>query len=92
MENVVVGIDLGTTYSAVAKVNKITGELNILKNSKGNYTTPSVIAFDGEQFLLVKKLRMNKYLVERLLRFIRGNWLMKLTLRNWVKSLMMHVN
>lgn len=51
MENVIVGIDLGTTYSAVAKVNKITGELNILKNSKGNYTTPSVIAFDGEQFL-----------------------------------------
>ena len=38
-----VGIDLGTTYSAVAVFNKEKGETEILKNSLGKNVTPSVI-------------------------------------------------
>ncbi|HEL9630806.1 TPA: Hsp70 family protein, partial [Streptococcus suis] len=51
MKSEVVGIDLGTTYSVVAKLDSETGEVRVLKNSQGSYTTPSIIAFDGEQIL-----------------------------------------
>lgn len=37
-----VGIDLGTTYSAVATFDKSKGEVVILKNGEGERTTPSV--------------------------------------------------
>lgn len=42
----VVGIDLGTTYSAIAIVNKH-GKAEILPNREGERITPSVILFDG---------------------------------------------
>src|SRR5690606_1122878 len=43
-----VGIDLGTTYSAVARVNEL-GKPEILPNRDGENITPSVVLFDGEQ-------------------------------------------
>ena len=53
----IIGIDLGTTYSAVAFVEG--GETKILENSEGNRTTPSVISVSkaGERLvgLLAKR-------------------------------------
>jgi len=45
-----VGIDLGTTFSAVARINQATGKPEIIKNIYGNPTTPSVLCFqpDGD--------------------------------------------
>lgn len=43
-----VGIDLGTTYSAVAYVNSETGKPEIIKNIYGHTITPSVLAFLGD--------------------------------------------
>lgn len=42
-----VGIDLGTTYSAVATFSKEKGRVQVLKNSYGKDCTPSVICLDG---------------------------------------------
>lgn len=42
----VVGIDLGTTFSAIAYVNKF-GRAEIIQNNVGERITPSVILFDG---------------------------------------------
>ncbi|MBQ4504288.1 MAG: Hsp70 family protein, partial [Firmicutes bacterium] len=43
------GIDLGTTYSAVAWINN-QGEAEIIENREGERVTPSVVYFqpDGE--------------------------------------------
>jgi molecular chaperone DnaK len=43
----VIGIDLGTTFSAIAYVNKY-GQPEIIANREGERTTPSVIWFDGD--------------------------------------------
>jgi molecular chaperone DnaK len=43
----VVGIDLGTTYSAIAVVNSH-GKPEIIPNREGERITPSVVLFDGE--------------------------------------------
>lgn len=44
-----VGIDLGTTYSAVAWINPATRKPEIIMNSFGLPTTPSVIRFDSPE-------------------------------------------
>jgi len=46
-----VGIDLGTTYSAIAHVNKH-GVPEILPNAEGDRITPSVILFDGDDVIV----------------------------------------
>ena len=43
----VVGIDLGTTYSAIAYVNDH-GKAEIIANREGEQITPSVVLFDGD--------------------------------------------
>lgn len=43
-----VGIDLGTTYSAVAKIDENTGKAVVLRNSFGLPTTPSVLYFQED--------------------------------------------
>lgn len=40
-----VGIDLGTTFSAVAKIDAKTGKAEIIRNEFGSPTTPSVLGF-----------------------------------------------
>ena len=43
-----IGIDLGTTFSAIAHINEH-GVPEIIENSEGERTTPSVVLFDGEE-------------------------------------------
>jgi len=53
----IIGIDLGTTNSAVSVMKN--GELQILENAEGNRTTPSIVALSksGERLvgLLAKR-------------------------------------
>ena len=53
----IIGIDLGTTNSAVAAM--IGGEAKILENSEGNRTTPSMVALGkgGERLVGVTAKR-----------------------------------
>jgi molecular chaperone DnaK len=46
-EQIIVGIDLGTTFSAIAYVDQY-GKPVVIANREGHRTTPSVIYFDGE--------------------------------------------
>lgn len=46
-----VGIDLGTTYSAIAHVNKH-GVPEVLHNAEGDRITPSVVLFDGDDIIV----------------------------------------
>ena len=48
----IIGIDLGTTYSAVATIGN-NGHPYILKNQNGDDLTPSVIYFDPDGSILV---------------------------------------
>lgn len=45
--SVIVGIDLGTTYSVIATVSEA-GQAEVIPNSEGSPTTPSVVLFDNE--------------------------------------------
>ncbi|ODQ93414.1 hypothetical protein BFG51_04140 [Dietzia alimentaria] len=44
--NEVFGIDLGTTYSAIARVNEY-GQAEVIRNAAGNIMTPSVVYFES---------------------------------------------
>ncbi|EPX55084.1 Chaperone protein DnaK [Cystobacter fuscus DSM 2262] len=44
---IVLGIDLGTTNSCMARVDPATGQARVLLNREGERTTPSVVAFDA---------------------------------------------
>lgn len=52
------GIDLGTTYSAISKVNP-DGKAEVLKNMEGNPTTPSVVNFLEEGGYVVGETAKN---------------------------------
>lgn len=49
---ITIGIDLGTTYSAVATFDKITGTTKILKNSFNSDITPSVVYIEEGKVLI----------------------------------------
>jgi molecular chaperone DnaK len=51
MSTTAVGIDLGTTFSAIAYVNKH-GVPEILHNAEGDRITPSVVLFDGDEIIV----------------------------------------
>jgi len=46
------GIDLGTTYSCIARANE-KGEVEIIKNSEGKDITPSVVEFESAEKIAV---------------------------------------
>src|SRR5690625_3725511 len=51
VDHMKVGIDLGTTNSAVAYINE-NGAAEIIPNSEGERTTPSVILMDGTKAIV----------------------------------------
>ena len=51
MSKYVFGIDLGTTYSCIARVDD-TGRPEIIKNREGENITPSVVQFDGDTVIV----------------------------------------
>ena len=53
-KNRIFGIDLGTTYSCVAYVNDV-GKTEVVPNSDGDLTTPSVVYFEDSQNVVVGK-------------------------------------
>jgi molecular chaperone DnaK len=51
-----VGIDLGTTYSAVARVDE-TGRTSMVRNAEGELLTPSVVLFDQDETIVGKEAK-----------------------------------
>ena len=54
----VVGIDLGTTFSAIAHVNRY-GVAELIPNEIGDRTTPSVVFYDEGEFIVGQYARQN---------------------------------
>lgn len=54
-----IGIDLGTTFSAVATINS-TGKPEILRNSEGQTTTPSVVLFDSGEAIVGQQAKLQR--------------------------------
>ena len=54
MASPVIGIDLGTTYSAVARLDEH-GRPETLNNSEGDKLTPSVLLFDDTSIVVGKE-------------------------------------
>ena len=61
--NMVYGIDLGTSYSAVAALNDA-GKPEIVKNLDGESTTPSVVHFETENNIVVGTTAKNAAAVD----------------------------
>jgi len=55
MQEVIVGIDLGTTYSSIAWTNPQTKRPEVLPNLEGEYTTPSVVLVEPTGNMIVGK-------------------------------------
>ena len=49
-----IGIDLGTTFSVIARPGEW-GELVTILNAEGERTTPSVVLFDGDNIVIGKE-------------------------------------
>src|SRR5918997_3461447 len=60
----VFGIDLGTTYSAIAYINDY-GRPEVIRNAEGDETTPSVVFFERDSHYVVGKEAKNGALVYR---------------------------
>lgn len=54
-ESIVFGIDLGTTYSCIAYVDEY-GKAEVIPNSEGERTTPSVVQFENAENRVVGKV------------------------------------
>lgn len=68
-----VGIDLGTTYSAVAYVDE-SGRVDTLRNEEGDLTTPSVVFFDGGGPIVGREaIRAAEFDPGRVARFVKRN-------------------
>ena len=73
MDNaVILGIDLGTTFSAMAYINSH-GKPEIISNREGERTTPSVVFFEKDGAPVVGQAARNQAIVEpsRTIRFIK---------------------
>jgi molecular chaperone DnaK len=71
-EEIIVGIDLGTTFSAIAYVNEH-GKPEIIPNREGERTTPSVIFFEEDGNPIVGTEARNQAIIEprRTVRFVK---------------------
>ena len=58
MHKLCIGIDLGTTYSAIAWLNEH-GQPEVLENEEGERTTPSVVLFDGDDIVVGRDAKDN---------------------------------
>ena len=56
----VIGIDLGTTFSCVGVFMKNKNSWEILKNHLGKNTTPSMVAFESDKKVIVGEGAMEK--------------------------------
>jgi len=63
MAKYVYGIDLGTTYSCIAYVDK-TGRANIIRNIEGNNTTPSVVNFSNNNQVIVGEVAKENAIID----------------------------
>lgn len=59
----VIGIDLGTTNSAVAYVDHLSKQPKILENNQGKRTTPSIVAFTPAGDVLVGELAKRQWVI-----------------------------
>ncbi len=73
-DGIILGIDLGTTFSAMAYVDKH-GKPVLLPNAEGQSTTPSVIHFDDQNNWVVGEEAMKMVVVDALncVRFVKRN-------------------
>lgn len=71
MADIIVGIDLGTTYSAIAFVNE-QGRPEVIRTAAGGTTTPSVVLIEGGR-IDVGEIAMNQWIVneEHVVRWIK---------------------
>lgn len=71
-EQLIVGIDLGTTFSAIAYVNQH-GKPEVIPNREGDRTTPSVVFFEDDGTPIVGKEARNQAIIEprRTVRFVK---------------------
>ncbi len=61
LEDIIFGIDLGTTYSCIAYVDEY-GKPVIIPNSDRRLTTPSVVLFEGEQRIVGEEAKSSALL------------------------------
>lgn len=61
MAKYVYGIDLGTTYSCIARIND-NGSPEVIKNKEGINTTPSVVFFDNKEIVVGRVAKENTIL------------------------------
>lgn len=59
MDDIVVGIDLGTTYSTIARIND-DGRPEAIQNAEGKKTTPSVVMI-GDDGIVVGEAALNQW-------------------------------
>ena len=71
--DVVLGIDLGTTYSVVAYVDE-TGKPQVIRNRDGSNTTPSVVLFEGDNIVIGVNAKDQSMLnAENVIQFVKRN-------------------
>jgi len=70
-ERKIAGVDLGTTYSAIAHFNEY-GKVDIVPNSEGERITPSVILFEDDE-VIVGKVAKNQAVAspENVIQFVK---------------------
>lgn len=51
-QELIIGIDLGTTFTCAGFFNETTHMVEVIQNSDGKYTTPSVVTFQENRTLV----------------------------------------